>query len=62
VNTDLATTGTILIPVVIILILTQKAVIGANIPLQARVVGPGGVNHDTFDSNGSACLIAGIFS
>ena len=59
-DADLATAGAICIPVVVILVLAQETVVGANVPLQAGIVGPGGVNHDALDGNLAACLIAGI--
>lgn len=61
VDADLPPAGFLLIPVVVVLILPQKAVVRADIAFQIRVVGPGRMYHDPLRGNGAACLIAGIF-
>ena len=60
-DTDLAPAGMIGVPVVVVLVFTQLAVIWADITLQPGIVGTGGMHHNALDSNLSASFVAGVF-
>jgi len=60
VNADLTTAGVIGVPMVAILVFAKQAVIGANVAFEPGVVCSGGMNHNAFNRNGSACLIASV--
>ena len=61
VDTDLSAAGMIGVPVVAVLVFTQLSVIRADIALQPRIVGTGGMHHNALDSNLSASFVAGVF-
>ena len=60
VDADLPSVRLVLIPVVVVLIFTEQAVVGSDITFQIRVVRPGGMHHDAFWCNGTARLKAGV--
>ena len=57
---DLPTVRFVLIPVVVILILAKQSIVRTHITTQIRIVRAGGVNHNAFDSNSPASLVAGV--
>ena len=58
VNADLPIHG--LVPVIVVLVLSQQAIIRADIAFQPRVVGPGAMHHNALGGNLAACLVAGV--
>ena len=60
VNADISAARTSRVPMIVILVFAEQAIIWTDITLEVGVVGPGGMNHNTFYSNGSACLVASI--
>ena len=56
----LATAGVVGVPVVVVLVLAQFAVIGSDIALQPRIVCAGAVYHDALDGDLASCFIAGV--
>ena len=61
VNADFSAAGMVGVPMVVVLVFAQLAVIGTNIAFQPGVIRTCAVNHDTFDGDLATCLIAGIF-
>src|SRR5690554_6151967 len=59
-NTDLPSSGLILVPMVIILVLAQQTVIWTHIAFEVWVICPGRMHHDTLRSDSSACFVASI--
>ena len=59
-STYLSTVWFILIPVIVVLVLAKQSVVGTHITAQIRIVRTGGVNHNAFDSNSPASLVAGV--
>jgi hypothetical protein len=59
-NANLTVAGLILIPMIVVLVLSEQAVIRANIALQPWVICPGRVYHDAFGNYCFACFEAGI--
>lgn len=59
-NTDLPSSGLILVPVVIVLVLPKQSVVRADIAFQPRIICPGGMHHNSFRDYRFACFIAGV--
>lgn len=59
-NTDLTATGLILIPVVVILVFAQQAIVGTHVAFKVWIVRSGGMHHDAFGNYGSACFETGV--
>lgn len=60
-NADLSSAGMISAPVIAILVFAKQTIVGTYIAFQIRVVGTRGMNHDAFDRDFPARLVAGIF-
>lgn len=56
----LTTAGVVGVPMVVVLVLAQFAVIGSDIALQPRIVCAGAVYHDALDGDLASCFVAGI--
>ena len=61
-DADLTTAGMVGVPMVVVLVLAQLAVIGSDIAFQPRVVRAGAVYHDAFDGDLASCFVTGVFS
>ncbi|MPN15573.1 hypothetical protein SDC9_162907 [bioreactor metagenome] len=59
-DADLPSVRLVLIPVVIVLVLTEQAVIRTDIAFEVGVIRPGGMHHDALRCYGFACLKAGV--
>ena len=60
-GTDLSSPGMIGVPMTAVLIFAKQAVIGTDITLEIWVIDTSRMNHDAFDRDFPACLIACIF-
>ncbi len=61
VDADLSAAGMVGIPMIAVLVLAKQTIIGTHITLEVRVISTCGMNHDAFDRDFSACLVAGVF-
>ena len=57
---DLPTVLFVLLPVFVILILVLQSIVRTHITAHILIVRTGGVNHNAFDSNSPASLVAGV--
>jgi hypothetical protein len=59
-DADLTATGLVLIPVIIVLVLSEQTIIGADVAFQPRIIRAGGMHHNSFRDYRFACFIAGV--
>ena len=57
----LPASGMICVPMVVVFVLAEFAVVGSDIAAEPRVIGCCRMHHDALDRNLLACLIAGVF-
>src|SRR6056297_842627 len=60
-DTDLSTTRSMLVPMVVVLVLSQDAIIWPNISAKIGIVRPSAVHHDAFRFDFPTCFITFIF-
>jgi hypothetical protein len=60
-DTDLSATGSTLIPMIVVLVLSQYAIIWSNVSTKIGIIGPSTVDHNALGFNFPAYFITFVF-